>query len=300
MRIVIAGGTGFIGKTLTDLLISEGHEVIILTRKNETKIKGVTYVPWLKEGTVPEKKLENIDAFINLAGVSINNGRWSKEHQEQIYNSRMEATDELLRIISVLPQKPSTFINASAIGIYPVSLDAEYTEKTKVTPNDFLGRTVYDWENRAKQVEKYGVRCVFMRFGVVLGSEGALSLMALPYRMFAGGTVGTGKQWVSWVHVLDVARAIAFSLRRGKLSGPVNVTAPTPLRMKDFGNTIATILKRPHWLPVPAIALKLVLGQKSKLVLEGQKVLPKVLIEEGFEFTYPSLDLALKDLFRKS
>ncbi len=299
MKIAISGGSGFIGNKLTELLIKEGHEVVILTRKERHTLKGVTYVRWLTEGAAPEIELENVDAFINLAGVSINDGIWTEKHQKQIYNSRMEATDELLRIIDLLPNKPSIFINASAIGIYPVSLDAQYTEDSTVTPNDFLGRTVFDWEQKAKQVEKYGARTVFMRFGVVLGNDGgALPLMTLPYKLFVGGTVGSGKQWVSWVHVLDVVRAILFAVNNDSLNGPVNVTAPTPVRMKDFGKTIGSVFKRPHWFPAPSFVMKLALGEKSKLVLEGQNVYPKVLMEAGFEFLFPKLNLALENLLK--
>ena len=297
MKIVVSGGSGFIGRKLTHLLINEGHEVVILTRNAKAASHGVSYVEWLSKDSVPEKELQNVDAFINLAGVSINDGRWSTRHQKEIYNSRMEAADELLRIIDSVSKKPSIFINASAIGIYPVSLDSEYTEESIFTPDDFLGRTVEDWENRAKQVEQYGVRTAFMRFGVVLGNEGgALPLMTLPYKIFVGGTVGSGNQWVSWVHILDVVRAISFVIQKNNINGPVNVTAPAPVRMKDFGKTIGSVLNRPHWFPAPTIMMKLVLGQKSKLVLEGQKVLPKVLMDEGFEFLYPKLDFALRDL----
>ena len=142
-------------------------------------------------------------------------GRWTLEHQKQIYDSRMTATGELIRIIEALPEKPSVLINASAIGIYPASLDTVYTEDSLEIANDFLARTVHDWEKKAASMETHGIRTVFMRFGVVLGKEGgALPLMALPYKMFVGGTVGSGKQWVSWVHVIDVARAISLLLRK--------------------------------------------------------------------------------------
>ena len=139
-----------------------------------------------------------------------------------------------------------------------------------------------------------------MRFGVVLGRDGgALPLMTLPYKLFVGGTVGTGEQWVSWVHVMDLVRAISFAIKNENICGPVNVTSPSPLKMRDFGKSIGSILNRPHWFPAPSFAIKRVLGQKSKLVLEGQKVVPKVLIEEGLEFLFPKLDLALEDLLKK-
>jgi len=300
MRIVIAGGSGFIGRKLTELLQAQGHSVIILTRKAKKSDENIAYVQWLSEGSSPEKEIGSADAFINLAGVSINEGRWSKKHQKQIYESRMTATEELLRIISALAEKPAVLINASAIGIYPASETSIYTENSTERANDFLGKTVRDWENNAKQVEEQSVRAVFMRFGVVLGKEGgALPLMALPYRLFVGGKVGSGEQWVSWVHVMDVVRAILFALKNDTLRGPVNVTSPSPLQMNDFGKTIGAVLHRPHWMPVPSIAMKMVLGQKSALVLEGQHVVPEVLQQEGFEFMFPKLRYALEDLFSR-
>jgi uncharacterized protein len=297
MKIVIAGGTGFIGKKLTDLLLAEGHTVVILTRGVREPSGEVQFVKWLEKGASPEKELRHADAFINLAGVSINDGRWSDSHQEQIYESRMTATDELLRIISLLPEKPSVLVSASAIGIYPASVKSLYTEDSTERANDFLGKTVRDWENKVKLVEEHSVRTVFMRFGVVLGKEGgALPLMALPYRLFVGGKVGSGEQWVSWVHVTDVVRAIVFALKNEELRGPVNVTSPSPVQMNDFGKTIGSVLHRPHWMPVPSFAMKLVLGQKSALVLEGQHVVPQRLMDHGFEYTFPMLKHALEDL----
>jgi uncharacterized protein len=297
MKIVIAGGTGFIGWKLTENLLAEGHEIIILTRKLQPAIGKITYVKWLEEGAHPENEIERADAFINLAGVSINDGRWNAKHQKQIYESRMAATNELLRIIAALPKKPSVLVNGSAIGIYPASEETIYTEDSQELATDFLAKTVNDWENKAASASEQGVRTVFMRFGVVLGMEGgALPLMALPYKLFVGGPIGSGQQWVSWVHVLDVVRAIAFAIDNKNLVGPVNVTAPTPVRMGEFGRTISKVLHRPHWLPVPALLMKLALGQKSALVLEGQKVLPSVLMREGFPFMFPSLEPALADL----
>lgn len=299
MRIVIAGGSGFIGQKLTDVLLNAGHEIVILSRKAKSTEKNITYVKWLQNDDLPESEIGYADAFINLAGVSINEGRWTTEHQNQIYNSRMEATDELLRIMNALPVRPSVLINASAIGIYPASNTTVYTEKSEEVASDFLARTVDDWEKKAATVEADGIRAVFMRFGVVLGADGgALPLMAFPYKLFAGGTVGSGEQWISWVHVKDVARAIAFAAENDNLRGPVNVTSPFPKQMKNFGKTIGSVLHRPHWLPVPSFAMKLALGQKSALVLEGQHVLPEVLTENGFEFHYPSLESALENLLK--
>lgn len=299
MKIIIAGGTGFIGQKLTDLLLSKGHQVVILTRKVKEPSGNVTYIPWLGDHASPEHEIEHADAVINLAGVSINAGRWTAKHQQQIYDSRMTATDELLKIISLLPpaHKPSIFVNASAIGIYPASVSTVYTEESTAIAEDFLGRTVLEWEKKAQQLDKDHIRTVLMRFGVVLGDQGgALPLMTLPYKLFVGGTVGSGKQWVSWVHVMDVIRAILFAIENEHLRGPVNVTSPAPIQMKGFGQTIGAVLHRPHWLPAPSFAMKWLLGSKSSLVLEGQHVLPKVLLAEGFDFMYPSLHTALEEL----
>jgi uncharacterized protein (TIGR01777 family) len=297
MKLVIAGGSGLIGRKVTDLLLEKGHQVVILTRSDRPSNTKIKYVKWLQEGAAPEKEIEKADAFINLAGVSINEGRWTEKHQKQIYESRMTATDEILRIVESLPEKPSVLVNASAIGIYPPSLHAVYTESSTEISNDFLGRTVHDWEKKAIQTAVHGVRVVSMRFGVVLGKEGgALPLMVLPYKLFIGGRLGSGEQWVSWVHVTDVARALLFAVENNHLNGPVNVTSPFPIRMEEFGRTVAAVLRRPHWLPVPAILMKLALGKKSSLVLEGQQVLPKVLLKEGFEFSFSSLEAALTEL----
>ena len=301
MKIVIAGGSGFIGQKLTSVLLQEGHEIIILSRSAKEGKDNLSFVKWLQAGSSPEKDIGFADVFINLAGESINDGRWTATHKKQIYESRMTATDELLRIISELPKKPSVLVNASAIGIYPASESAVYTEKSTEVADDFLAKTVQDWEQKATSVNSENIRAVFMRFGVVLGNEeGALPLMSLPYKLFVGGTVGSGKQWMSWVHIDDLVRAIVFVIHNEKLNGPVNVSSPSPKRMKDFGQTIGTVLHRPHWLPVPSIAMQLVLGNKSELVLKGQQVIPKVLHDAHFEFSYPTLEAALKNLLIES
>lgn len=297
MKVVIAGGSGFIGQHITDVLVKNGHEIIILSRSKKTDSAEVKYVRWLQDGAVPEKEIGEADVFINLAGVSINDGRWTEAHQKRIYDSRMEATDELIRIIGKLKAKPSVFINASAIGIYPASETAIYNEESTEIATDFLGRTVSDWEKKAASLNDFGIRTVFTRFGLVLWKdEGALPLMALPYKMYAGGKVGTGQQWVSWVHVKDVAKAVLHIIQNSQLEGAVNVTAPFPQRFDDFGKMIGATLHRPHWFPVPAPLMKLALGKKSSLVLEGQYVTPEKLLADGFEFDFPVLSLALDNL----
>lgn len=298
MKIVIAGGSGFIGKKLTESLLDAGHDIIILTRKKRAHNGPVTYVQWLHENASPENEIGEAELFINLAGVSINDGRWTTKHQVQIYKSRMTATDELLRIINALHKKPTTLINASAIGLYPASERQIYTEQSSAIADDFLAKTVHDWEKKAASASSLSIRTIFMRFGLVLGNEGgALPLMSMPYKLFVGGTVGSGRQWLSWIHIDDLIRSILFVIKNHQIQGPVNVCSPNPQRMKAFGQTIGKVLRRPHWLPMPGFLMQLILGKKSALVLTGQYIVPAVLKKENFTFKYPELEDALENLF---
>ncbi|UED79767.1 TIGR01777 family oxidoreductase [Lysinibacillus sp. CD3-6] len=298
MKIVIAGGTGFVGQALTNLLQQQGHELFVLSRSNSRYENGIHYVQWLKDGARPEKELdEDIDAVVNLAGVSLNDGRWTKKQKKAIYTSRMEATLEIVRIMEQFKEKPKVLVNASAVGIYPPSTAATYSENVSDYAKDFLGWTVHDWERHAKRAEKLGIRVALARFGVILGrNSGALPSMVLPYKLHVGGTIGSGEQWLSWIHVEDVARAIYFAINNSSIRGPFNVTAPHATRMKEFGQTIAQVMGRRHWMPVPSFAMRLALGEQSMLVLEGQHVLPTVLEKQNFEFNYPYLKEALENL----
>ncbi|PIC85550.1 TIGR01777 family protein [Sporosarcina sp. P20a] len=299
MKVVITGGTGFIGSILTKKLQDNGHEVVVLTRKPSSQHNGVHHVQWLTDHASPENEIGQADAFVNLAGVSIDDGRWSEERKKQIYDSRITATQEVLRMIRTLPKKPRVLVNASAIGIYPTSLTAEYTENSTAVGDDFLAKTVYDWEQLAGQANEMGVRTVYTRFGIVLGKDGgALPLIKLPYQLFAGGKIGSGNQWFSWVHVEDVANAILFSIENDDVEGPVNVVAPSPMHMNAFGKTIGKVLHRPHWFPVPSFAMEATLGEKSIVVLQGQHVIPEKLLANGFTFDYPSLRPALENLLK--
>ncbi|MFS0820123.1 TIGR01777 family oxidoreductase [Bacillus sp. 1P02SD] len=302
MKIAIAGGTGFVGKRLTDYLLDQNHEVFILTR-NATKTSHhprLHFVEWLKANSTPEIELQEVDAVINLAGESLNSGRWTEARKKSILDSRVTATKEIVRLISSLPKKPKVLLNASAVGIYGTSESETFTEKSSEVGNDFLANTVSAWEQEANQAATLGVRTCLLRLGVVLGANGgALTRMVLPYHFFIGGTIGSGKQWLSWIHIDDVLKGIDFLLHHENVSGPVNFTAPNPVRMKEFGQTAGTVLRRPHWLPVPGFALQLLLGEMSILVLEGQKVLPKKLVENGFAFTYDTVEKALTSIFQR-
>ncbi len=298
MKVVISGGTGFVGTALTTLLKEQGHDVIILTRSESKVQDGVQYVQWLTPTSNPATEIKQADAFVNLAGVSLNSGRWTEKRKFEIYDSRMQATIAIAEIIEALDTKPEVLVNASAVGIYPTSTSAIYTESSSAVADDFLGKTVRDWERMAHRIERFGVRVATGRFGVILGrDEGALPMMALPYKMHVGGVVGSGEQWLSWVHITDVARALYFAIITPSLVGAFNITAPQPLRMKDFSYVLSTVLEESEWLPVPELPLKLALGEQSKLVLEGQHVLASKLAREGFNFRYETAYEALSNIY---
>lgn len=300
MKIAIAGGTGFVGRTLVNDLSKYEHEIVILTRRamKTSEKANIRYTQWLTDDANPVMDLQDTDIFINLAGESINSGRWTEERKSKILSSRIEAVDAVLDIINQLDWKPQALINASAIGIYGTSYNEVFTEKSEKLGTDFLAETVVKWEQEASKAASLGVRTVFCRFGIILeNGAGALPKMLLPYKLFVGGNIGSGKQWMSWIHLEDVVKGIIFAIENEQIHGPVNFTAPHPEMMSDFGKTLAEVLGRPHWLPVPSFALRLLLGEMSTLVVDGQKVLPKKLLDHGFQFKYPELKLALKNIF---
>ncbi len=302
MKIAIAGGSGFVGTALIDELSKENHDIYILTRHPEKfkKQTNLTYISWLAKEAQPEKHLAGLDVFINLAGESLNSGRWTPERKRRIVESRVEASKEMNRIISMLPDKLSVIINASAVGYYGISDDETFTETSGSVGDDFLARTVQLWEKEAAKSRSYSNRLVLTRFGVILGEkDGALPMMVLPYKLFGGGKMGKGNQWLSWIHIHDVVRAIIFCMNDQRIEGPVNFTAPNPVQMDTFGKTIGAVLHRPHWLPVPPIFLKKLLGEMSILVLEGQNVLPTKLKDEGFTFSFPILKEALQNILNE-
>jgi uncharacterized protein (TIGR01777 family) len=296
LKIAIAGGTGFIGKHLTRHFLSKGHDVFILTRSEKTSSeKNLHFVKWFSESANPSAKLDGVDAVINLTGKSIND-RWTEKAKKEIVESRISSTNAIYSIINSIPNKPSVFINASAIGIYGTSLEKTFTEQTKVIGTDFLSKTVQQWETEAVKVADLSVRTVIARFGIVLGDQGALPKMVLPYKLFAGGNLGSGQQWMSWIHIDDLVKLIDYIIHTPDISGPINATAPNPVRMNEFSQTLANVLKRPNWLGAPAFVLKTLLGEMSILILEGQKVIPEKALQHHYPFIFPTLDKALLNL----
>ncbi|MGD8188916.1 TIGR01777 family oxidoreductase [Brevibacillus ginsengisoli] len=298
MQIVIVGGSGFVGQHLAKRLLAAGHEVWIPTRGSHSVPHGQTISYKLNEMGALLSKLKSPYAIVNLAGESINSGRWTAKRKEAILQSRLEVTHTIVRAIKASEQKPEVLINASAIGFYGYSNTATFTESSP-SGHGFLADVTREWEQAASKAAPH-TRVVLARLGVVLGANGgALPRMVLPYYGWIGGRVGSGRQLLSWIHIDDVAGIIEHCLTDQRIHGPVNVTAPEPITMDQFGRKISQTLHRPHWLAVPSFALKFLLGEMAEIVLQGQFVLPQVMQSYGYTFTYPTADQALQEIYKK-
>jgi len=304
MRVIVTGGTGFIGRALCAELVKAGHAVIVLTRDVEMAgpLLGdhVETVEWNADfGRAWMSSVDGAEAVINLAGESIGEKRWTSARKQQIIGSRLNATKALAEAIAKAKRKPSVMINASAIGYYGPHGDEIITENDPAG-NDFLAQTTKQWEDAAKKVEAHGVRLVILRNGLVLERGGVLEKFLTPFRLFAGGTLGSGKQWFSWIHRDDMIGLILLALENKNVKGAINATAPEPVTMKDFCKTLGKVMGRPSWTPVPSFVLKLALGEMSTLVLDGQRVIPAVAEKAGYKFKYRKAEDALAAILRKN
>ncbi len=296
MHVLIAGGRGMIGTVLSKRFIELGHQVSILTRDvNLARSGNPELIAW--DGKYQcgwSEAINRVDGIINLAGESIGSGRWTGARKKRIVQSRVDAGQALSAAILAAKKKPGFFIQVSAIGAYGTD-ETKGFDETDPYGTDFLAKTCQAWEASTLAVKELGVRHITARIGVVLDKkQGALPRMALPIRLGAGGPMGSGQQWVSWVSLDDVAAAMVFLADRNQYEGIYNITSPNPVSNRDFGKAIAGVLHRSFWLPLPAFALQLLLGEMSVLVLEGQKVLPKRLMGSGFAFHYPELEPVLE------
>lgn len=304
-RVIVTGGTGFIGRPLSLRLIREGFEVVCLTR-NASAAKnrggnGVKFVEWDgKSAAGWSEYAEGAAAIVNLAGESIGSGRWSDAKRQGIRQSRMDAGKAVVDAVKSVKQKPEVVIQASAIGIYG-NRGNEILDESSGMGDGFLAEVARDWEESTAEIEASGVRRVIIRTGMVLGfTGGALVRLLLPYRFFIGGPMGNGKQWLSWIHIADEIGVILFLMGRKDLSGAFNLTSPQPLQNRLFSREIGKILKRPSWLAVPGLLLKLFLGKMAEeTILTSQRVLPVRLEEAGFKFAFPELTGALTDILGK-
>jgi uncharacterized protein len=290
MKVAIAGGTGFVGSAVVAKLRSLNHSVVVLTRdpqaaKTKLGSDGIEFAPYSEL----DSALSVCDGVINLAGEPIAESRWTPAVKQAILDSRIKTTEAIVAAINQANPKPRILVNASALGFYGTSETTTFDE-TSSAGNDFLAEVCQAWETAAQAVT---VRLVTLRIGIVLGDGGALGKMLPPFRMFAGGPIGTGKQWFSWIHIDDLVNLIVAGLTDEQMQGTYNATAPNPVRMTDVCDAVGKALKRPSWLPVPAFALDLLLGDGAKVVLEGQQVLPKRLVEQGFEYQYKEIGQAI-------
>jgi hypothetical protein len=303
MKIALTGATGFVGSALVTHLSQAGHSLKLLVRRPEkarSLFPHCQIVPY--QATLAGdwfQAIADCEAVINLAGEPISE-RWTPEYKEAILQSRQVGTRKIVEAIAQAPQRPKVLINASAIGYYGISETACFDE-TASAGQDFLAQVCQAWEEEARAVTNYGVRLAILRSGIVLGAGGgALAKMLPPFQLFAGGPIGSGKQWFSWIDLVDLLRLVEFVLMREDLQGVFNATAPTPVRMAEFCQTLGQVLNRPSWLPVPDLALELLLGEAAQLVLEGQKVIPQAAIAAGFEFQYPQLLGSLENILLSS
>jgi uncharacterized protein (TIGR01777 family) len=278
MKIAVAGSRGLIGAELLRELRERGDEVVALPRRGTAR--------W---------SLEGIEAAVNLAGASIGGKRWSPEYKKEILDSRVLSTRELVEAMSRAERKPLVLVNASAVGFYGGRGD-ELLDESAGPGADFLAGVCQEWEAEARKAEDLGVRSVQPRTGVVLSARGgALQQMLPPFKAFVGGPLGSGQQWFPWIHIADEVAAIMRAID-SDLRGPVNLASPGIVTMKEFARALGKALHRPSWAPVPAAPLKILLGEFALVLLEGQRAVPKKLIDAGFKFRFPDLEAALGDL----
>jgi len=306
MKVAITGATGFVGSRLVQQLRLEPIKVLVLTRNTQRaqklfpksaypNVEIAAYTPTVSGSW--QNHIASCEAVVNLAGESISEGRWTTERKQEILNSRKLTTQKIVEAIVSSTTKPKVLINASAVGFYGTSQNATFDENSP-PGSDFLAQVCQDWEAQAQKVTDSGVRLVILRFGIVLGMGGALGKMITPFKLFAGGPIGSGEQWFSWIHVDDVVNLILKSLSTSGMSDVYNATAPQPVRMAELCTTMGEVMNRPSWLPVPSFAIEAMLGDGAVVVLEGQKVLPQRTLSSGFKYDYSDLKLALKEILK--
>ncbi|MGA0186068.1 MAG: TIGR01777 family oxidoreductase [Ilumatobacteraceae bacterium] len=297
MNIVISGASGLIGTALVARLRSKGHTVTTLVRR-EARQGEISWDP--ARGVLDAAALEGTDAVIHLSGAGIGDKRWTPSYKREILESRTATTSLLARTISSLTHKPSVFLSGSAIGIYGPRNDEQLDESSS-HGNGFLVDVCQQWEAAAKPAVDAGVRTVLLRTGIVLTPKGgALKKLLLAFRIGAGGRFGNGKQWQSWITLDDEIGAIEHLLT-ANVSGPVNLTAPSPVTNAEFTTVLAKVLRRPAILPIPSFGPKILLGGElaDALLFTGQRVMPKALLASGYEFAHPTLDIGLRALLNK-
>ena len=305
MKIAITGATGLVGSRLVAQLKQQGHQILVFTRNPSkaqkvfpaaaySNLEIVQYTP--QESGNWQQRISGCDAVVNLAGEPIAE-RWSPQQKEAIKQSRQIVTRKLVEAIAMAESKPQVLVSGSAIGYYGTSETTAFDE-TSGAGSDFLAQVCQTWEAEAQKVTEFGVRLVILRIGIVLANGGALGKMIGPFQMFAGGPIGSGRQWFSWIHRDDLVNLICRAVEDDNMSGVYNATAPNPVRMGQLCQTLGEVMNRPSWLPVPDFVLEVLLGDGAIVVLEGQQVLPKKTQASGFNYQYPELKPALAEIVK--
>lgn len=303
MRVVIAGGTGLIGTALTRAFADAGHEAVVLTRRPPSELRGLPAGARAARWDPAERggwtgALEGAGVVVNLAGASVGTPPWTAGRRAEILRSRVRTTAALVGAMGAMPAgaRPRALLNASGVDYYGERGDEAVDEESAPGGGIFLAEVCDRWEAAAGEAEPLGVRVVLVRTGLVLARRApALRVMALPFRLFAGGPVGGGRQWVSWVHLDDVVGLYAWAAAEPSVVGPLNAVAPAPVRNEELSAEIGRALGRPSWLRQPAPLLRLAMGRQSELLLVSHRVRPKVALDGGYEFRYPDLAPALED-----
>ncbi|WHZ17167.1 MAG: Cell division inhibitor SulA [Nitrospira sp.] len=301
MKIIVTGGTGFIGRALINELAGQRHEVVVLTRKaGRPSQSSVRFVEWDARSTGPwQAELASAHAVVNLAGAPIAEGRWTESRKQLLLNSRILATRLLVDAVARRSTTLPMLVSASGIGYYGASDDRLLDERSSLGEG-FLANLSAAWEAEALRASQFGTRVVLLRTGMVLEQDGgALPKMLLPFRLFAGGPILPGAQWVSWIHRRDLIGLIQWAIATPTVSGPVNAVAPGAVTMTTFCSTLGKVLHRPSWLPVPGLALRVALGELGTLMTTGQRVQPAKALAGGYDFRYPTLEPALRAILAK-
>ena len=309
MRFVIAGGTGFIGSPIAEVYAEEGHDVRVLTRglpdgearhDPGTGKPGITRVGWRPTGASGPwaHVVDDADAVINLAGESLGDRRWTPERKAVLRNSRILSAGSIVEAIKAAAKPPRVLINSSAVGYYGPS-GAEPKSEDAPAGEGFLARLAEEWEAEARKAESTGTRVVLLRTGIVLEKTGgALPRMMRPFRYFVGGRIGTGRQYMSWIHRLDVIEMVRWIVETPAVTGPINATAPYPVTNREFTRALGRALRRPSLVPAPAFALKAMFGEMAEpLLLTGVRVVPAKAQAHGYHFRYPEIDIAMRGIF---
>jgi len=295
MKVLITGGTGFIGTALCRSLLADGQEVLVLTRSASHARKQLGGAVRLIEGLGAISREEQIEAIVNLAGAPIVDRRWTAARKKLLRGSRLATTRDLLRLIERLDRRPEVLVSGSAVGYYG-SQDNDHllTEEADDYVPGFSHQLCADWETEALQAERLGVRVCLVRTGIVLGDGGALAKMLPAFRLGLGGPIASGRQWMAWVQLADEVAIIRYLIDQKTLRGPFNACAPEAVTNADFSKTLGRVLRRPAFLRVPEVAMKLLLGEASELLVSGQRAYPRRLLDAGYEFQYTELESALR------